>query len=280
MVWRDILVFADGTDSGIARAVCAGEIASASEADLSVCVIAEMTAMTVGGGSPAMADAHEQSRRSARDDAGRLMEALEEGDAPSHSRRAISVLEAPHADVSRLVASLARSNDLLICGQPADEDGASLDETVLTGGLMGSGRPCLVLPRRPEWSMIGRRVLLCWNGSREASRAAHDALPLLIRAQAVLVMHSGPEERLDGTDNGGLLRLCTHLSRHGVRIEGPECPAITDGVAEGILRTADGFGADLIVMGAFGRSPWRERLMGGVTRKILQTTRLAVFLSH
>lgn len=280
MVWKDILVIADGTDSGIARAVCASEIAAAADADLTVCVIAELTAMTVGGVSPVMADAHEQTRRMARDDAGRLIEALQEGGDPSRSRCAISVLETPHTDASRLIASLVRTTDLLICGQALDGDATSTDETVLTSGLMDSGRPCLMLPRRPGWSMIGRRALLCWNGSREASRAVHDALPLLIRSQAVLVMHTGPEDRLDGTDNGGLLRLCTHLSRHGVKIEGPERPANADGVVEGVFSTADCFGADLIVMGAFGRSPWRERLMGGVTRKVLQATQLPVFLSH
>ncbi|MBU6320286.1 MAG: universal stress protein [Alphaproteobacteria bacterium] len=280
MTWKDVLVFADGTDSGVARAICAGEIAALSEADLAVCVLAEMTAMSVGGVSPAMSDAHEQARRSARDDAGRLLEAIESGAGSLSSRFAISVLETPHADASRLVSSLARSSDLVICAQPIDQDGTSMDETVLTSCLMGSGRPCLMLPRRPGWSMIGRRVLVCWNGSREASRAAHDALPLLAQAQAVLVMLSGPEDRMDGTDNGGLLRVCTHLSRHGVRVEGPETSAAAKGAGERILGAADEFGADLIVMGAFGRSPWRERMMGGVTRNVLRTTRLPVFLSH
>jgi nucleotide-binding universal stress UspA family protein len=280
MMWKDILVFADGSDSGVARALCARTIATHCEADLALCVLVDMVSTSIGGVTPGVADIHEQIRREARDDAGRLLQAVEADRGGALSRCSVSVVETPRGDAVRLAASLARSSDLVVCAQPIDGDATSIDEAILGGAVMQSGRPCLVLPRRPAWPMIGERILVTWNGSREASRAAHDALPLLRRAKAVAVMMSGPGERIDGTDNGGLLRVCTHLAHHGVRIEGPETMSLSRHASEDILSVADGYGADMIVMGAFGSSPTFERIAGGVTHSTLRGSRIGLFLSH
>ena len=183
----------------------------------------------------------------------------------------------PEADA----ALHARYVDLTILGQ-LNPDRGDLDlirprpEQV----AFASGRPVLVVPYAGDFEVVGRRVLIGWNASREATRAVNDAMPLLMAADAVTVLTIDARE---GADRHGELPgadISLHLARHGVTAEIERTVSAGIGPGEVLLSRAADLGADLLVIGAYGHSRVRELLLGGATRSILQSMTLPVLMSH
>jgi nucleotide-binding universal stress UspA family protein len=144
-----------------------------------------------------------------------------------------------------------------------------------------AGRPVLALPYAWERRPIGRRVIIGWDGERESARAVSDALPLLRRADHVQVVvvgsQHGPRDRhgdLPGAD------IAAHLARHGVPVEASSQGITEIPVADALLSAAADSDADLLVMGAYGRSRFREMVLGGTTRRILGEMTLPVLMAH
>ena len=165
----------------------------------------------------------------------------------------------------RRVAEVARSADLVITtsAQAASDSPAGLAEGLLTA----AGVPVLVLP--PNYvGDGGRTALVGWDGSREATRAVHAALPFLQEARTVVLCAIGGRP---GLDDASLM-----LQRHGVQVE-PERVAGSDSDAGDILLArAVTHGADLLVMGAYGHTRLRELVFGGATRDVLKKAVLPV----
>jgi nucleotide-binding universal stress UspA family protein len=172
----------------------------------------------------------------------------------------------------------ARYADLTVLGQGIDLQNAPSDLAFLPEELaLGVGRPVLVVPRYGTFETVGERVLIAWNGSREATRAVHDALPLLTRAAKVAVLSIDPHDsgsRVPSAD------ITLHLARHGVSAEADSTVALDIAVGDVLLSRAADLGADLIVMGAYGHSRVREMVLGGATRHILQHMTVPVLMSH
>jgi nucleotide-binding universal stress UspA family protein len=173
----------------------------------------------------------------------------------------------------------ARYADLAVVAQGLDHKDGPADMAFLPEELaLGVGRPVLVVPRYGAFDTVGERVLVAWNGSREATRAVHDALPLLERAKHVTVLSIDPErdtgERLPGAD------IALHLARHGVAAEAMSTIGRDISVGDVLLSRAADLSADLIVMGAYGHSRVRELILGGATRDILQHMTVPVLMSH
>lgn len=142
------------------------------------------------------------------------------------------------------------------------------------------GRPVLIIPYIGAAADLGRRVLVGWDGSREATRAIHDAMPFLRAASSVTVLAVDPEHKRDvhGEIPGADISL--HLARHGVTAE-VECTSSGGiGVGNVLLSRASDLGADLLVMGAYGHSQMRERVLGGATRTVLASMTLPVVMAH
>jgi nucleotide-binding universal stress UspA family protein len=136
----------------------------------------------------------------------------------------------------------------------------------------------LVVPRYGTFDTVGERVLVAWNGSREATRAVHDALPILKLATKVTVLSIDPER--DTGDRIPSADIALHLARHGVAAEGTSTVGLDISVGDLLLSRAADLGADLIVMGAYGHSRMRELVLGGATRHILQHMTVPVLMSH
>jgi nucleotide-binding universal stress UspA family protein len=153
------------------------------------------------------------------------------------------------------------------------------DRRLLEALILTSGRPTIVLPPRPPASRI-RRVLVGWNGTREAARAVADAMPLLVKADAVEVLSVGSEagEPAHGFMPGAA--AARHLERHGAKVEVRHMSSNGESVGRVLLAEARAFHADLVVIGAYGRSRLRERVFGGVTRTVLREAVLPVLASH
>ena len=174
----------------------------------------------------------------------------------------------------------ARYADLTVVGQGIDLKDAPYDVAFLPEELaLGVGRPVLVVPRYGTFETVGERVLIAWNGSREATRAVHDAIPLLRRATKVTVLSIDPE-RDTGPIGCPSADIALHLARHGSRRKPRSTVGLDIGVGDVLLSRAADLGADLIVMGAYGHSRVREMVLGGATRHILQHMTVPVLMSH
>ena len=181
------------------------------------------------------------------------------------------------ADAGNQFARIARRFDLAIVGQAKPEPSA-VEEKIAEDALFDSGRPVIFVPYVQQAPLKLDHIMVCWDGSRPATRAIADAMPLLERAGTVEVVivanERGKQEEIEGADMG------QHLARHGLNVE---VQRITRGdldVADALLSHAADADVDFIVMGGYGHSRLREFVLGGVTRSILRSMVVPVLMSH
>lgn len=184
----------------------------------------------------------------------------------------------------------ARLADLLVVGQQdPSEIRPDLPRGFVDAMILGSGRPVLVVPAHGWFSTVGSRVLVAWNGSREAARAVHDALPILRQAESVTLVSCAESEtvgpavrqRENGRPSSPARYPQAWLERQGVTAATVSL-AYIDGsdVGERLLSLAADRNMDLIVAGAYGHSRAREQILGGVTRTLLRAMTVPVLFSH
>lgn len=184
-------------------------------------------------------------------------------------------------DAAGALLRRAPLHDLVVLGQPDPRDPrAARRSTLLQQVVMDSPRPVLVMPHAGDFAGFCRTALVAWDGSRGAARAAADALPLLKGARDVLVVQwvagAGSVPVFDTAPLGGVVGW---LRRHG--IEASARLHRDDGdVGVALLSHAADVGADLLVMGSWGHAPWRERLLGGVTRTVMASAGLPVLTAR
>lgn len=184
-------------------------------------------------------------------------------------------------DSERVVADMARATDLLVLGQhDPGEPTATVARRLVEDALMTTGRPLLLIPFAGRFDTVGSNVLLGWNGSREAARAAHDAL-LLIKPGAEMTVLSIVSPGRGATLEVPGAEIAEHLARHGLKVSVARTVA-GDGVSDAdlLLNYAADSGADLLVAGGYGHSRTRELALGGVTRALLARMTLPVLMSH
>jgi nucleotide-binding universal stress UspA family protein len=176
------------------------------------------------------------------------------------------------------VTRWAHCADLVILGQriPDHDTGLYRPEDV----ILSCSRPVLVVPyagRRPD--RLGDNVLVAWNGSREAGRAVQEALPLMSTSSVVTVLLVDPE---DDADIDLAEDLVAHLGRHGLHAKTQviRYDLATLAVSDTILTQVSELDADLLVMGAYSHSRFREIILGGVTRDILRDMNVPVLMAH
>ena len=177
-------------------------------------------------------------------------------------------------DVGTEVSRLARYFDTTVLQQPdpAGTETADLIEAV----LFGSGRPVLIVPSHQGPSQL-KRILIAWDEGRPAARAVADALPLLAKAEQVEVVTVADHGRDRNRHNSHLVR---HLARHDIEAQMTSLVTDRGSVASTLLAHAVDVEADLIVMGGYGHSRLREIVLGGTTRRILQTMTVPVLMAH
>lgn len=166
----------------------------------------------------------------------------------------------------------ARVSDLVVFGdQTADspELGGSIETT-----MVGSGRPVLMATKGAH--TIGDRIAVAWNDSAESARALASALPLIETARTVHILAADTwRTRFEGTEE-----LADYLAWRGIACERQAVDVGDQEVGEALMQAAIGAGADLMVMGGYGRSRLRELVLGGVTRHVLTHTRLPILFAH
>ena len=185
-------------------------------------------------------------------------------------------------DSASAVTVQARYADLVVIGQhDLGETTTGVPASLVERSILGLGRPMLVVPYYiSAYPNLGRNVLVAWRGTRESVRAVHDALPLLKRAEKVVIMAVNPETSTRGHGEIPGVDLATYLARHGVKAEVRASVAPNIGVGDELLARASDMSADLLVMGAYGHSRLQELVMGGVTRTMIEHMTLPVLMSH
>ncbi|NJO32327.1 MAG: universal stress protein [Rhodospirillales bacterium] len=185
----------------------------------------------------------------------------------------------PHVDLASLVMERGRAADLLVAGQTDPDWDLSPLLDFPERLALESGRPVLVIPYAGRFSRIGRRVVIAWKAGREATRAAFDALPLLQDAESVHILEI--KERADAESTPGSdTSIAAALARHGVKPVVRTSIASDISVGDEILSRVSDLDADLLVMGAYGHSRFRELVFGGATRHIARHMTLPTLFSH
>jgi len=174
----------------------------------------------------------------------------------------------------------ARYADLLVVGQSAPDNDTATPASLPESVALATGRPVLVVPHIGAGNSLGKKVMLCWNASRESARAASDALPFLKAAEEVVILIVDPESSTSGHGAEPGADVATWLSRHGVKVTVQRDVASDSDIGNLILSRAADLGIDLIVMGAYGHSRMRELVMGGVSRTLLASMTVPVLMSH
>jgi nucleotide-binding universal stress UspA family protein len=176
----------------------------------------------------------------------------------------------------------SKYSDLLLLGQdqPDDLDNASygLADSLLFEGACA----CMVVPHSGKLNPPGKRVLVTWNASRESARALREAMPLLSRAETVVVLSSEPDDGDSSMARGHphAQALTRFLESHGIEAISSGISDMDMSTTEAIVGQAAEMNADLIVMGAYGHARLREIILGGVTRDLLKQVPVPLLLAH
>jgi nucleotide-binding universal stress UspA family protein len=230
---------------------------------------------TVMGGIPPeiIESQRSESNKKARTAVSRFEQAVKRTGISGETR----IISASISGAADQIGRIGRRFDLVIVGQP-DRQKSLPDEVVDEGVLFDSGRPVIFVPFIQKGGMKLDRIMVCWDGSRAASRAVADAMPFLNKAKQVEVViisdKPGKRDEVAGADLG------QHLARHGLKVDVKRITSPEIDVPSTILSYAADSSADMIVMGGYGHSRLREFVLGGATRGLLEAMTVPVLMSH
>lgn len=277
---RDILVNLQFNDSDAAALDAAAALATAHDAQ--VIVLATVStpvpmASEWGLAAMTMSQADFDLVRASVDQAGAQARQRVERAGATCELRVVETL----ANWPEEVAALhGRHADLCVIGGPAADSRSPRFPMQFSALLMHTGRPVLMVPAGARLLVPPRRAVLAWQPRREASRAIHDALALLPADARIDVLAIDPEvgELKHGQQPGADIAL--HLARHGLQVQVVSRASEGRSVGAAIIDHAAQQRADLVVMGGYGHSRWREQLLGGATRSVLEQATMPVLFGH
>ena len=271
MAYKEILTYVEARPTSRTALEVAARLADTHEAHLVALHVIEPPVvpadMTLG--TPvAFIEWQEEYARNRADQAKQYVTEVEKS-----SGRPIEWRE-PKGSLTETALLHSRYSDLIVVSQSGEGAVGNLPELF----VMGSGRPTLIVPHQGSFGRPLERILVAWNRTREATRALHDSIPLLTAAKSVTVMEVNPKSGMGRHIAGA--DIAQHLARHRVKVTVSSTAADDMDVGDVILSRAADFGADCIVMGAYGHSRLREFAFGGATRHLLGTMTVPVFMTH
>lgn len=278
MTPKDIVVFVEGAAGRDARLGFAAGLAERWGAHLIATFVADDLALhrhagyAIGGGLATMIELHRQTVERTCADARAAFEAVADARAISREWRV------SRNEIGEALMLHARHAGLAVVGPPLRGDEPTTVLSLSEDVIFASGRPTLLLPTNWPAERLPRRIVVGWNGSREAARAIADAMPFLTAAETVHVVVV-PEDKIRGllgADPGA--DISRHLARYGVDVTLAQLAGGNPG--DLLLDHAARHDADLLVMGASGQSRISEFIFGGATRRILGEAAMPVLLSR
>lgn len=279
MSYKSIFTVLTDTDFAEATLRQAAAFARTQDAHLDVLCLGLDRSQTGYYYAGATAMVVEQSMNLAQEEVAKL-EAIAEGYLKkTETRWSVETGIAQISDLTRHVAARARFADLTILPKPYGPDHGFELESTLEAALFEAQAPVFVMPEGTD-AVVGPKVItVAWNESPEALRAVRASLPLMRLADLVrVVVIDPPSHGPNRSDPGGL--LSQFLARHGVRVEVDVMAKSLPRVSDVLIRHATDNNVDLIVMGAYGHSRFRESILGGATRHMLERSTVPVFMAH
>jgi nucleotide-binding universal stress UspA family protein len=275
---NDIVVYVDGAEAAKARTQFAVAFAKEHGAYLVGIAFAPTALLPLYGADIGFADMSEVLE-SVKTQSANALEAFKACAKAEGVRCEARLMQGMSEEFPHDFAEAARHVDLAILGQPRDGDPLIGQYALVERCLFASGRPVIIVPAAPEKLALKGTIVAAWDGSAEAARSINDALTFLKPASRVVLligtMAEDGEERVPQTDH-----MLAHLKRHGVLAEPMRVKASEGNIGRLLLSTAKELGADLMVMGAFHHSRWREFILGGVTLTVLEEATIPLFMAH
>jgi nucleotide-binding universal stress UspA family protein len=280
MTIRDLLVQIDQTQAAQHRLEAGLKLAERFGAHLTALYLAAEPFMRSASGYHLPADVVREHLRHTEAEAEAVFAAARQAAEQRGVELETRLETGPLDRLPAILARIARNTDLIVVGEPNPAESGTDETTLVEAAFMDTGRPALVVPYMGAKTLPPARVLVAWDGSREASRAVHDALPLLRLAEEVVVLivdaaKLGP--RFGPQPGAGVL---AHLRRHEVAAQVKAVESGGAAIAGLILLQAADENADLVVMGGYGHSRLREMILGGATRHMLERMSVPVLFAH
>jgi len=281
MAYKSLLTIATAPEGLLGAVTAAAQVALKLDAHLDGLALGvdrtQVGYSYVGSGAVMIAAAMDRAEAEAREAETALNAALA-AQSPTLRSSVESVVTQLGA-LTDVVAARARYSDLVVLPLPYGPSRSVVDEAVTEAALFEGMAPVLAVPSAGMASGEPKRIIIAWNQGREALVAVRRAMPFLRRAEAVqIVVIDPPPHGPERSDPGGL--LCQMLVRHGIKAEVSVLARTLPRVSEVLSRQVRDFDAGLLVMGAYGHSRFREAILGGATRDLLENAEFPVFLAH
>lgn len=251
-------------------------LAGAFEAHLEALVL-ELDVITPKGAYGCQIAAEERTRvRRRNEEVGMVADALRTA-AQEQGVEARVITDRSHIHSTPEIATdHARLADIAVAG--VCDEGLLSERIVAEALVFQSGRPVIVVPDDHESGFRAERVVVAWDFSKVAARALSDALPFLRRAAEVTLISFGDDK--DFASSLSPNDVVAALRRRGVESSFRQMERGGRDIGEAINAAAAESRADLLVMGGFGHSRFRDFVLGGATRTILAAPRLPSLISH
>jgi nucleotide-binding universal stress UspA family protein len=183
-----------------------------------------------------------------------------------------------YEELASAISLRAQYADLVLIGQSDTADELRLPMDFPERLVLAAARPVLILPTAGDFPTIGKRILVAWNASQEATRAVSNATPFLRAADSVYVMAVNSKTSKHNSIQSE--NMVQYLERLGVHAQLKDVHNVEIDVGNALLSSVSDLAADLIVMGCYGHSRLREWVLGGATRTILDSMTVPVLMSH
>jgi nucleotide-binding universal stress UspA family protein len=283
---QDILVYQDESAAAANALAYAVAIAAAAEGHVAGLMFGFMSPYPTTVYMEATPDIWLAAQRRAVEDADAVEKRLKERLAFSRAGAELRRKDVMGGEAGRILAVQARYADAVVIGwskrggdKDGSRDGSEFERGLFRAVLFEAGRPVILVPEACKAKEPPRRILVAWSPEREATRAVHDALPLLQQAELVTILAIAEGGRINGEEDAGA-DIARHLARHRVNAEVKHVPAGGRTAQSVIADEARYLGADLIVMGGYGHSRLSEWVFGGATRDMMADLRTPVLMAH
>ena len=282
MAYKSILTVLTRASDATLAVGAAAQLAIAQDAHLDVLVLGvdrtQVGYSYIGSGAVLMQVSLDRAEAEARETEAAVNVAL--AAQPAGLRASVEAAVTQIGALGDIVAQRARFSDLVVLPRPYGNGNGAEAEAIVESAMFEGKAPVLVLPEKGLGEAAApKRIIVAWNQSSEAMTAARLALPFLKGADMVdITVIDPPPHGPERSDPGGL--LCQMLVRHGVKAEVSVLARSLPRVSDVLARHIWDQNADMMVMGAYGHSRFREAILGGATRNMLEKAEIPVLMAH